>query len=700
MKRRRDGFAIAAIVLLAAAVGLVPQAERLRVASVDLLFLLRSLTVERVTSAYQASSVVVVAIDEETYRSPPFQDTPNALWTRDIARVLTALVAADIKVVGFDVVYPTSVDRFIPGFDRDFLVALRGAAQHEKVVLGKVQHQTQPITPFGGQRIAVGGERNIRSLNVLTDVDDVVRRAPLLFDTADGTNEPGLAFELAQRSLGVTAVQTADGIRLGDWTIPGSATEQAHLNFRRGVVIPSYSLHDLAACLDTDRAAAFFREQFAGKTIVLGTILDVEDRKVTSMRWITAPEAPATGPRCASKPRGELFDSRIVRDSIPGALIHATAVRNLMERTVLAPAPSWAQHLVNLLLAGISALLALSFKPVRATVLLAGALLLWAAIATAALSQGLILPVIVPAVAAAISLAATLGWRFVVSDRDKKFLRDSFALYLAPALIDRLVDDSNPPALGGEERDVTLFFSDLAGFSTMSEGLTPQETVRVMNAYLGAMTEEIERAGGMVDKYIGDAIVAMFGAPLAAPDHARQAVKAAFDCRARLAKLNQSLGNLTTPLRQRIGLNSGPALIGNIGSDRRFNYTAMGDTVNLAARLEGANKVFGTDILVSEDTARDTPDVMWRELDSIRVVGRTTPVAVYTPVLAGEEALAETYATALTAFRHRDFAAAVRLLEPFARTDKASGLLRRRAEAFLETPPPADWQPVNELTEK
>jgi adenylate cyclase len=699
MKWRRDAVAVAAIALLAVAAGLLPQADRLRVASVDLLFLLRDLVGDPGAPGRASSPVAVIAIDEETYRSPPFQDTPNALWTRDIAKVLSALVAADAKVVGFDIVYPTSVDRFIQGFDRDFLVALRAASQREKVVLGKVQHQTQPIAPFAGQRIAVGGERNIRSLNLPSDADDVIRRMPLLFAAADGASEPGIALELAGRSLGVAAERTADGVALGGWTIPGSADENAHVNFRRGA-IPSYSLHDLVACLDTDRAADFFRSQFAGKTLLVGTILDVEDRKVTSMRWITEAEGPATGARCASQPRTDLFDSDVRRDSIPGVLIHATAARNLIERDVLAPAPAWAQHLAGFLLALIGASLALAFKPLRATVILGVVLVLWSGVAAASLAGGVILPVVLPALTAAVALAAALGWRFVVSDRDKRFLRDSFALYLAPALVDRLVDGANPPALGGEEREVTLFFSDLAGFSTMSEGLTPEETVRIMNAYLGAMTEEVERAGGMVDKYIGDAIVALFGAPLKAPDHAGRAVAAALACRARLALLNQSLGRLKDPLRQRIGLNSGPALIGNIGSDRRFNYTAMGDTVNLAARLEGANKVFGTDILVSESTAAAAPDVAWRELDSIRVVGRAAPVAVLTPIFPGEEKLAEAYAAALAAFRARDFARTIELASPFAALDKASAGLVKRAEAFLKNPPPADWQPVNELTEK
>jgi adenylate cyclase len=221
----------------------------------------------------------------------------------------------------------------------------------------------------------------------------------------------------------------------------------------------------------------------------------------------------------------------------------------------------------------------------------------------------------------------------------------------------------------------------------------------VMNAYLGAMTEEIEAQGGMVDKYIGDAIVALFGAPLDQPDHAARAVRAALACRARLARLNGELTGLEGPLKQRIGLNTGPALVGNIGSARRFNYTAMGDTVNLAARLEGANKVFGTDILVAESTANAVPAVAWRELDLLRVVGRAKPVSVLTPADPAQADLNAAYANALAAFRAHDFARAVALLAPWS-ADKSAAQLTTRAAKLAATPPPPDWQPVNELLEK
>src|SRR5258705_3696245 len=175
----------------------------------------------------------------------------------------------------------------------------------------------------------------------------------------------------------------------------------------------------------------------------------------------------------------------------------------------------------------------------------------------------------------------TIGYRLAIVDRDKRFLRKSFALYLPPALIDSMLASNKPPALGGEIRDVTVYFSDIAGFSQLSEKRSPEDLVDLMNGYLSAMTDIVEAHGGFVDKYIGDAIVAIFGAPIDEGAHARNAVRAALACNALLTEMNRSGHALFKGhvLAHRIGLNSGRALIGNIGSRRRFNYTAIGDTV-------------------------------------------------------------------------------------------------------------------------
>jgi adenylate cyclase len=302
----------------------------------------------------------------------------------------------------------------------------------------------------------------------------------------------------------------------------------------------------------------------------------------------------------------------------------------------------------------------------------------------------------------------TIGYRFGVADKDKRFLRKSFALYLAPAVIERMMESEHPPVLGGESRVITVYFSDVAGFSSFSEKMSPAQLVALMNEYLSAMTDIIEEYGGFVDKYIGDAIVAVFGAPLDDPDHAANAVRAALACRARLEELNQSdTGFQGYKLGQRIGLNSGEALVGNIGSHRRFNYTVMGDMVNLASRLEGANKYFSTSIMASQETVeRAGSGFTWRELDSIQVKGRAQPINIYEPLAkAGEETPqqkvhASAYAEGLAHWRKRDFLAAVKSFDIVALTDPPSALFLKRAEEFVRDPPGPDWEPVNALEGK
>jgi class 3 adenylate cyclase len=236
--------------------------------------------------------------------------------------------------------------------------------------------------------------------------------------------------------------------------------------------------------------------------------------------------------------------------------------------------------------------------------------------------------------------------------------------------------------------------------------MQPAEIVAMMNAYLSAMTDIIESEGGFVDKYIGDAIVAVFGAPADDADHAAKAVRAALRCRRRIEELNATDEPFRSrPIGQRIGLNSGEVLVGNIGSRRRFNYTVMGDAVNLASRLEGANKFFGTAILASEATvALAGAGFAWREVDSIRVKGRVQPLQVFEPLAEGEmpadrSTAAEAYAEGLRRWRSADFAGAAESFGQAAATDPPSALFQQRAQAMAQHPP-SDWDPVNALDEK
>jgi class 3 adenylate cyclase len=515
-----------------------------------------------------------------------------------------------------------------------------------------------------------------------------------------------MALELAARAIGMPPTRLPDGaFALGGRRIPGSERNTLLLNFAGGDAIPTYSLADLQACAAQGKAD-FFRAQFAGKVVLVGAVLDVEDRKLTSKRFITGAERPAGAPRCVYPPMEELFRKDLVRDSIPGVYVHATAVDNLLRGDALRELGPWLKRALVLAMALAAAALTMRLAALRTAAALGLGALLWAAIATASFRAGLVLPLLAPLVAAALSAASLLGYRFTVTDRDRRLLRNSFGLYLAPALVDQVVRADRPPQLGGEQRRITVLFSDLAGFSRLSEGLVPAELVAVMNEYLTAMTDIIEREGGYVDKYIGDAITAIFGAPLDDPQHALHAARAALACRDRLEAMNrEGVAFRGHRLGARIGLNTGDALVGNIGSRRRFNYTAMGDTVNLASRLEGANKAYGTHILASAALRVEAGDtIAWREVDRVKVVGREGAVTIFEPLGSVElsEAVetAAAFAAAIAAYRERRFAAAAGLFEALAPFDAPARVFAERARRLAADPPPEGWDAVTVLDSK
>jgi adenylate cyclase len=618
-------------------------------------------------------------------------------------------------VVGFDVVFPTSIEQSelpfgddllgarMRGFDRPFLRSLATGAAAGKVVLGETLRGDRPSP---GQRIAVGQQKNIRPLNTYSDPDDVVRRMPLTFPAGDKPM-PSMALELASRALHSEAVLDRDGsVTLAGYRVPSAVPTTMTLNFEGGANdVQTFSFADLRACVERNDAD-FFRRQFADKVVIFGTLLGGEDRKITSKRFATGLDG-SRAPRCALPP-ASLPAAQFKRSSIAGVYIHATAVHNLMARDAVIELGRVPATIIAIAFAALGAFAARMLAPGRAAAVYLGIAAAWILCATLLFARSLVLPLSEPLLAGLGAMPAMVAWRLVVTDKGERLLRRSFALYLAPQVIDKMLASKKLPVLGGETRDVTVFFSDLEGFSSISEKMTPAELVAFMNEYLSAMTDIIENAGGYIDKYIGDSIVAVFGAPADDSDHASNAARAALGCRAGLAELNQvSAAFQGHKVAHRMGLNSGPALVGNIGSKRRFNYSVMSDAVNVASRLEGANKFYGTTITASEMTVALTGSAFaWRELDAIRVQGRSTPVKVYELLAeAGrqtpeQEASASSYAEGLGHWRIREFEAAAACFERAAGVDRPSALFAGRARAFASRPPDPDWEPVSTLETK
>lgn len=711
---RRDIVAAILIALLAGAIVTSPPFQTLQGLSLDILTALRGKLVGDHRDP-ATSPVVVVAIDGETYDTPPFKGSPTQTWTREIGRVLGSIDDGGAKVIGFDVIFPSSIEQSeIPfgdaslgsrmrGFDRDYLIALRKLSDNGKLVLGEILSNDRQERPDRAQQLAV--RNNIRALNVHTDTDDVIRRMPLSF-SIDGKPVPAMAVELAARALVVKPEIAPSGTtKLSGYAIPSAVPNTLALNFRGlGRDIPTFSFADLRACVEKgDRD--FFRRAFGGKVVLLGTALNFDDRKLTSMR-LSGGYDGTPGPRCAQP--APASTAQKARSDIAGVFVHANAVRNLIERDAVTELGFPLRSILTIVFAAIVACAACVLAPGGALIAWLGLTAVYAAVAVGAFVYALALPLTEPALASLAALAMMIGYRFVLADRDERFLRKSFAFYLAPEVIDTMVASGKMPALGGEMRNVTMFFSDLSGFSSIAETMTPGELVTLMNEYLSAMTDIIESHGGYVDKYIGDSIVAMFGAPADDPAHARHAVHAALKCHEKLAELNAGSAAFSgRGLSHRIGLNSGEAVVGNIGSRRRFNYTVMSDTVNVASRLEGANKYYGTAIMASESTMAQTGDgFAWRELDAIRVLGRGEAIRVFEPLAnrgaesAGQKKIAAAYAEGLACWRAREFARAAGAFGRMAEMDPASALFGKRATALATDPPRSDWTPVNILEGK
>ncbi len=310
---------------------------------------------------------------------------------------------------------------------------------------------------------------------------------------------------------------------------------------------------------------------------------------------------------------------------------HASVINMLLQRQFLSDASPWWSWLLGL--AG-SLALTLFLKVKKPAVSLSvGVRSRWSppvCLLSSLWSFGFYLPILPLVSLIVFSFLGATFFQFLSTEREKGFLRSAFSRYLSNDVIEQIIANPGQLKLGGQQKVLTAVFTDIKGFSTISETMTPEELVFLLNQYLTGMSDIILDLQGTIDKYEGDAIIAFFGAPVGFEDHARRACLAAV----RMKRLEDQLNVrfleekiAPAPLATRIGINTGLMVVGNMGTDRMMNYTMIGDAVNLAARLEGVNKLYGTWILISEDTKNQIGDVIvTRKLDRVRVVGKNVPI--------------------------------------------------------------------------
>jgi len=529
--------------------------------------------------------------------------------------------------------------------------------------------------------------KNFGYFNVLPDRDGVVRREPAVIRFGDSfypSLDIAAALAYTDRSLDQVAVifnpNGLERIDFGPFAIPTDPHGFVQINFHGPArTFPTYSLADV---VQGKLNPALFKDRL----VLFGpTATGIADMAVTPFQT----------------------------EAYPGVEVHANFIENLLHGDFLRR--GLRENLIDIgfiLLFSLGAGILLSVVPsVRATAVLIVFLgfFLWLAYYLFD-TQKIWIAAFLPTATLTVNYAGIVSYRFFFEEREKKKMHGVFQQYVAPSVINQLLQQPDLLRLGGEEKVLTAMFADIRGFTSISEGMSPGALVDLLNEYLSEMTEVIFRSWGTLDKYIGDAIMAFWGAPYPQLDHAQRACHAALEMLDTLAVLQRKWESEGRPrINIGIGVHTGPMLVGNMGSRRRFNFTIMGDNVNLASRLEGLNKQFGTRLIVSENTHQIVSDqVVSRELDLIRVKGKTKPVTIYEllgRVGDGERFrnLLDRFHEALEAYRSGQWETAIGQFGELLRDYPDDGPTRvfiQRCWDLIETPPEEDWDGVYVMKSK
>jgi len=401
------------------------------------------------------------------------------------------------------------------------------------------------------------------------------------------------------------------------------------------------------------------------------------------------------------------------QDAFPGVEIHANIIYDILSQEFITRQSKTLAFGNLILLAMLIAVIAMLLKPWQSAllgILLSGGYAFYATNIFA--SHAFWIDFIKPIITLFFAYLFVFMYRYVDEERNKRFIKNIFQYYLSASVVDELLRHPDKLKLGGDRRIATAFFSDIKNFTTVSEKLEPEALVRQLNEYLSVMTDIVLKYEGYLDKYEGDAIMAIFGVPVDQQDHARRACLSALEMQEVLVHLRKRWKSRGEPeFHVRIGINSGPMIAGNIGGENRFDYTVIGDAVNLASRLEGANKTYGTNIMISEFTKELLDDsLVLRELDMIRVKGKTKPVRIYEVMARNKSDLSnaqlillDEFQKGLEAYRRRKWDEAIRFFKNALLAVPEDGPAKayiERCNYFIKHSVPKEWDGVFEMKTK
>ncbi len=682
----------------------------------------------------QSLPITVVDIDDESLGAYGQWPWPRTLIAELVRRVATGGSAA----IGFNIIFPeedrTSPDqilRFYPDLQGDVRQSLSALPSHDEILADMIARTrvvlaestnverrargaAEEAAPDGDAKakvswVTVGPDPKPRlfqlpgttgniapladaaaglgNITLPPEWDGVIRRVPLIFRLGDELR-PALAVEMLRVATGerTLAVKSNEaglvGVIVGGLLAPTDAAGRAWLHYA-----PPDPARDVSARAVLDGTVEPGR--FKGQLVLIGT---------TAVGLLDAKGTPIGDGMSSLEIQRQLLEVILSKRS----LTRPEFVNFVELASILASAA--------LMLFGIPGL-----RPIWGFVaglpvlggLAGGSWHLFE-------GSGILLDITYPAFANLILYTLFVSMRYAREEAQKREVRRAFAQYISPELVEQLAADTSRLNLGGQIRPMSILFSDIRGFTDLSEGLRddPERLTAILNQYFTSMTDRILEYRGTIDKYMGDAIMAFWNAPVEDDEHGRHACEAALEMLDGLRKLNQKLeaeavrsGHAFTPIDIGIGLNTGRCLVGNLGSEHRFSYSAVGDAVNLAARLESLSKVYGVTIIIGEETRALVPEFATLELDLVRVKGKQEAGRIYglfglPPVAATPEfkTLAEAHADLIAAYRLGDWAQAEEKLRRCRALESGHDRLyahyAERIGRFRETPPPPDWDGV------
>ncbi len=638
--------------------------------------------------------VVIVAIDSKS-----INELGRWPWKRSlVAELLNSLKKYGAKVVALDIVFSE------PSSAKEDIILAQSILRNGNVVLGYFfrdeQEEVNPeaISQIESSKIKLlkiadgvttvplsqrpfvetdipligRGALDFGFFNMDPDPDGPVRKSILLM-LYNGEIYPSLALKVLRHYTGREIMLEIESfglsaLRLGQMSIPSDENGKLTVNYygRSGTITTLSAVDVIKRRLK--------KEELQDKIVFAGaTEVGIYDMRATP-----------------------------TESAFPGIEIHATIASNVLQkRFILRDGRVISIEILSMVLLPIILTLLLglvrkSFLGLVVFILAAGsyAVFNYSLFKTYSIDMSLLYPLS----STAIAFIGSEAYRNLVVEKKNRYLKKAFSSYVSPELVTEIIKNPDRLTLGGEKKEITVLFSDIRGFMNISEKLAPDMLVSLLNEYLGPMTKVVLKNNGTLDKYIGDAIMAIYNAPLDIIDHPVKACQTAIEMLKELKEVNSRFKEKGLPFIDiGIGINTGYAVVGNMGADMRFDYTAIGDTVNLASRLEGQNKYYGTHIILSEFTAEKVKDkFMLRGLDLLRVVGKEKPVAVFELMTEQNARLTERFAEAVKLYRAGSFQNALDIFGSLSSgyNDPPSKLYVERCTEYLKTPPPSEWDGV------